>query len=121
MRFLKAYHLQNFYNLGLNDNCFLVLAHSPFFSKGHVQYQSSSHQIYSFKSSKRSVYPSCAFHSSPNSQNSSWFQPSRHVHQSLSLVPHSLPKSVSQLIRIPNNFDFICIIQELIYSCRTIV
>ena len=77
---------QHFFSSCENDFLLVLWIHSPFFSKGHVSHQSSSHQIHSFLNAKRGVLPSCTFHSFSVSFVARGLQSAGYVFQSLAVV-----------------------------------
>ena len=82
-RFWEEKHLFSSFE---NDFLLVLWIHSPFFSKGHVSHQSSSHQIHSFLNAKRGVLSSCTFHSFSVSFLAWWLQSAGYVFQSLAVV-----------------------------------
>ena len=77
---------QHFFSSCKNDFLLVLWIHSPFFSKGHVSHQSSSHQVHSFLNAQRGVLSSCTLYPFSVSFLAWWFQSAGHVFQSLAVV-----------------------------------
>ena len=77
---------QHFFSSYENDFLLLLWIHSPFFSKGHVSHQSSSHQIHSFLNAQRGVLSSCTLYPFSVPFVARALQSAGHVFQSLAVV-----------------------------------
>ena len=79
----------HFFSSCENDFLLVLWIHSPFFSKGHVSHQSSSHQVHSFLNAQRGVLSPCTFHTFSVSFVAWRLQSSGYVFQSLAVVSSS--------------------------------
>ena len=82
-RLLAKHH---FFSSCENEFLLVLWIHSPFFSKGHVSHQSSSHQIHSFLNASKRVHYSCTLYPFSNAFLAWWHQSASYVFQSLAVV-----------------------------------